>query len=164
MLLVNLCLNRTVYLWVELTFKCSIIWQSKAKAEKNQAIGHSENENSCQLCRVEKLTFEPPPIYCSPCGARIKRNAPYYTVGTGDTRHFFCIPCYNESRGETIEVEGQTFLKAKLEKKRNDEETEEWVSPSFPLIRSYRQSSHFLMSLFCAKHFQMMRSAVGSVW
>jgi len=75
---------------------------------------------------VEKLTFEPPPIYCSPCGARIKRNAPYYTVGTGDTRHFFCIPCYNESRGETIEVEGQTFLKAKLEKKRNDEETEEW--------------------------------------
>ena len=128
MLLVNLCLNHTVYLWAELTFKCSIIWQSKAKAEKNQAIGHSENENSCQLCRVEKLTFEPPPIYCSPCGARIKRNAPYYTVGTGDTRHFFCIPCYNESRGETIEVEGQTFLKAKLEKKRNDEETEEWVS------------------------------------
>nr|CAB3448804.1 unnamed protein product [Digitaria exilis] len=100
--------------------------QSKAKAEKNQAIGHSENENSCQLCRVEKLTFEPPPIYCSPCGARIKRNAPYYTVGTGDTRHYFCIPCYNESRGETIEVEGQAFLKTKLEKKRNDEETEEW--------------------------------------
>nr|CAB3445535.1 unnamed protein product [Digitaria exilis] len=102
------------------------VGQSKAKAEKNQAIGHSENENSCQLCRVEKLTFEPPPIYCSPCGARIKRNAPYYTVGTGDTRHYFCIPCYNESRGETIEVEGQAFLKAKLEKKRNDEETEEW--------------------------------------
>ncbi|GJN18950.1 hypothetical protein PR202_gb06170 [Eleusine coracana subsp. coracana] len=102
------------------------VGQSKAKAEKNQAIGHSENENSCQLCRVEKLTFEPPPIYCSPCGARIKRNAPFYTIGTGDTRHYFCIPCYNESRGETIEVEGQAFLKAKLEKKRNDEETEEW--------------------------------------
>lgn len=102
------------------------VGQSKAKVEKNQAIGHNENENSCQLCRVEKLTFEPPPIYCSPCGARIKRNAPYYTVGTGDTRHYFCIPCYNESRGETIEVEGQAFLKAKFEKKRNDEETEEW--------------------------------------
>ncbi|AQK61008.1 Histone acetyltransferase HAC1 [Zea mays] len=102
------------------------VGQSKAKAEKNQAIGHSENENSCQLCRVEKLTFEPPPMYCSPCGARIKRNAPYYAVGTGDTRHYLCIPCYNESRGETIEVEGQTFPKAKLEKKRNEEETEEW--------------------------------------
>lgn len=115
--------------------------QSKAKAEKNQAIGHSENENSCQLCRVEKLTFEPPPIYCSICGGRIKRNAPYHTVGTGDTRHYFCIPCYNDSRGETIEVEGQTFPKAKLEKKRNDEETEEWVSSAVPLIRWCHKSS-----------------------
>lgn len=102
------------------------VGQSKAKVEKTILLGSSENENSCQLCKVEKLTFEPPPIYCSPCGARIKRNAPYYTVGTGDTRHFFCIPCYNESRGDTIEVEGQNFLKARFEKKRNDEETEEW--------------------------------------
>ncbi|KAJ6722201.1 HISTONE ACETYLTRANSFERASE HAC12 [Salix koriyanagi] len=65
------------------------VGQSKAKAEKNQAMEHSMSENSCQLCAVEKLTFEPPPIYCTPCGGRIKRNAI-------------------------------------LEKKRNDEETEEW--------------------------------------
>ncbi|XP_010259946.1 PREDICTED: histone acetyltransferase HAC1-like [Nelumbo nucifera] len=102
------------------------VGQSKAKAEKNQAMEHSMSENSCQLCAVEKLTFEPPPIYCTPCGARIKRNAMYYTVGTGDTRHYFCIPCYNEARGDTIEVDGTPILKAKLEKKRNDEETEEW--------------------------------------
>ncbi|KAE8655510.1 Histone acetyltransferase HAC12 [Hibiscus syriacus] len=61
------------------------IGQSKAKAERNQAMEHSMSENSCQLCAVEKLTFEPPPIYCSPCGARIKRNALYYTMGAGDT-------------------------------------------------------------------------------
>lgn len=85
-------------------------------------------ENSCQLCAVEKLTFDPPPIYCSPCGARIKRNAFYYTIGTGETRLYFCIPCYNEARGDTIEAEGSTFLKARLEKRRNDEETEEWVN------------------------------------
>lgn len=102
--------------------------QSKAKAEKNQAIQRSMSENSCQLCAVEKLTFEPPPIYCSPCGARIKRNAPYYTIGMGDTRHFFCTHCYNETRGDSIEVEGTFHQKAKLEKKKNDEETEEWVS------------------------------------
>ncbi|XP_020252526.1 histone acetyltransferase HAC1-like isoform X2 [Asparagus officinalis] len=102
------------------------VGQSKAKAEKNQAMERSMSENSCQLCAVEKLTFEPPPIYCTPCGARIKRNAMYYTMGSGDTRHFFCIPCYNEARGDTIEVEGSAFPKAKLEKKRNDEETEEW--------------------------------------
>ncbi|WOL13825.1 putative histone acetyltransferase HAC-like 1 isoform X1 [Canna indica] len=102
------------------------VGQSKAKAEKNQAMEFSMSENSCQLCAVEKLTFDPPPIYCSTCGARIKRNAMYYTIGSGETRHYFCIPCYNEARGETIEVEGSTFLKAKLEKKKNDEETEEW--------------------------------------
>lgn len=85
------------------------------------------SENSCQLCAVEKLTFEPPPIYCTLCGARIKRNAMYYTVGSGDTRHYFCIPCYNEARCDTIEAEGSTFLKSRLEKKKNDEETEEWV-------------------------------------
>ncbi|XP_019707806.1 probable histone acetyltransferase HAC-like 1 isoform X2 [Elaeis guineensis] len=102
------------------------VGQSKAKAEKNQAMEHSMSENSCQLCAVEKLTFDPPPIYCTPCGARIKRNAMYYTIGSGETRHCFCIPCYNEARGETIEVDGSQFQKAKLEKKRNDEETEEW--------------------------------------
>ncbi|XP_078169871.1 putative histone acetyltransferase HAC-like 1 isoform X2 [Carex rostrata] len=102
------------------------VGQSKSKAEKNQAI--SMNENSCQLCAVEKLTFEPPPIYCTPCGARIKRNAMYYTIGIKGQRHYICISSFNEARGETIEIEGHTVPKRRLEKKRNDEETEEgWV-------------------------------------
>ncbi|CAA0837082.1 Histone acetyltransferase HAC12 [Striga hermonthica] len=102
------------------------VGQSKAKAEKNQAMEHSMSENSCQLCAVEKLTFEPPPIYCTPCGARIKRNHMYYTIGAGETRHYFCIPCYNETRGDTIAVDGSAIPKARMEKKKNDEETEEW--------------------------------------
>ncbi|KAK4772401.1 hypothetical protein SAY86_014176 [Trapa natans] len=102
------------------------VGQSRAKAEKNQAMGHSMNENSCQLCAVEKLNFEPPPLYCTPCGSRIKRNAMYYTGGAGDARHCFCIPCYNEARGDTIVADGTSIPKARLEKKKNDEETEEW--------------------------------------
>ncbi|CAI9759917.1 unnamed protein product [Fraxinus pennsylvanica] len=102
------------------------VGQSKAKAEKNQAMEHSMSENSCQLCAVEKLAFEPPPLYCTPCGARIKRNAMYYTIGAGDTRHCFCIPCYNEARGDTIMADRTPIPKARLEKKKNDEETEEW--------------------------------------
>ncbi|XP_077214645.1 histone acetyltransferase HAC1-like isoform X2 [Tasmannia lanceolata] len=102
------------------------VGQSKAKAEKNQAMEHSMSENSCQLCAVEKLTFEPPPIYCTLCGARIKRNATHYTVGTGDTRYYFCSRCYSEVKSDIIEVEGAAIPKARLEKKRNDEETEEW--------------------------------------
>lgn len=111
-----------------------LVMQSKAKAEKNQAMEHAMSENSCQLCAVEKLTFEPPPIYCSPCGTRIKRNAMYYTMGAGDTRHYFCIKCYNEARGDTIVVDGTTIAKARLEKKKNDEETEEWVSFFFSIL------------------------------
>lgn len=102
------------------------VGQSKAKAERNQAMENSMSENSCQLCAVEKLTFEPPPIYCTPCGARIKRNAMYYNFGAGDTRHYFCIPCHNDSRGETIIADGTSIPKARLEKKKNDEDTEEW--------------------------------------
>ncbi|KQK17450.1 probable histone acetyltransferase HAC-like 1 isoform X1 [Brachypodium distachyon] len=104
------------------------VGQSKAKVGKSQAMEHSENENSCQLCKVVKLNFEPPPIYCSPCGVRIKRNALYYTVSTIETSHNFCMLCYNESRNHKIEVEGKLIDKDKLAKKRNDVETEEsWV-------------------------------------
>ncbi|XP_039005951.1 histone acetyltransferase HAC1-like [Hibiscus syriacus] len=102
------------------------VGQSKSKAEKHQAMEHSMSENSCQLCAVERLTFEPPPIYCSHCGGRIKRNATYYTVGAGDTRHYFCIPCHNDARGDSIVVDGTAIPKARLEKKKNDEEIEEW--------------------------------------
>ncbi|XP_048536240.1 probable histone acetyltransferase HAC-like 1 [Triticum urartu] len=92
-------------------------------------VSDSINENACQLCKQEKLTFEPPPMYCFPCGARIRRNGPYYAYDTRDTHHSVCIPCYNKSRAHTIEVEGQMFPKARFQKKRNDEETQEcWVN------------------------------------
>ncbi|KAL0327972.1 UNVERIFIED_CONTAM: Histone acetyltransferase HAC1 [Sesamum calycinum] len=45
---------------------------------------------------------------------------------SGETRHYFCIPCYNEARGDTILVDGSALPKARMEKKKNDEETEEW--------------------------------------
>lgn len=116
--------------------------------EKNQAMESSVNENACQLCAVEKLSFEPPPIYCTPCGARIKRNAMFYTIGTGDTRHYFCIPCYNETRGETINVDGTNILKSRMEKKKNDEETEEWVRLIRISISLIYYSNKFLINPF----------------
>ncbi|KAF3339716.1 histone acetyltransferase HAC1-like isoform X2 [Carex littledalei] len=100
-------------------------WVGQSKSE-----AVSMNENSCQLCGVEKLTFKPPPIYCTPCGVRIKRNTMYYhPVGTDQQRHYICIPCFNDASSETIEIEGHVFPKRGLEKKRNDEKKteEEWV-------------------------------------
>eukprot|EP00850_Spirogloea_muscicola_P001999 SM000007S20959 [mRNA] locus=s7:1163010:1170807:- [translate_table: standard] len=102
------------------------VGQSKARAEKNQAM--EPNENACPLCAMERLSFEPPPIYCTACGSRIKRNAVYYTVGIGESRHYFCGPCYGDIKGDVVEMEGSTYQKARLEKRKNDEETEEgWV-------------------------------------
>uniref|UniRef100_A0A1J3G8C8 histone acetyltransferase n=1 Tax=Noccaea caerulescens TaxID=107243 RepID=A0A1J3G8C8_NOCCA len=104
------------------------VGQSKTKAEKNKAMGLSMSENSCQLCAVERLAFEPTPIYCTPCGARVKRNAMHYTVVAGESRHYVCIPCYNEARSNTVSVDGTPVPKSRFEKKKNDEEVEEsWV-------------------------------------
>ncbi|XP_041993382.1 histone acetyltransferase HAC1-like isoform X2 [Salvia splendens] len=102
------------------------VGQSKAKAERNQAMEHSMSENSCQLCAVERLSFEPPPVYCTLCSIRIKRNGMYYSFGSGETRHCFCNHCYTISHGDTIAVDGTTIPKGRMEKKKNDEETEEW--------------------------------------
>ncbi|KAF8083265.1 hypothetical protein N665_0786s0010 [Sinapis alba] len=104
------------------------VGQSKTKAEKNKAMGLTMSENSCQLCAVERLAFEPTPIYCTPCGARVKRNAMHYTVVVGESRHYVCIPCYNETRTNTVTVDGTPVPKSRFEKKKNDEEVEEsWV-------------------------------------
>ncbi|CAL4966502.1 unnamed protein product [Urochloa decumbens] len=124
------------------------VGQSKAKAEKNQVIGYSENMNSCQLCKVEKLFFEPPPKYCSPCGARIKRNAPYYSGPVTESGSYYsCVPCYSESRGDSILVDNIQLLKSKLVKKRNDDELEEaWVA-----CDKCKRWQHQICALFNAK-------------
>lgn len=103
--------------------------QSKAKAEKNQAMGHSKNDSSCQLCKLERLTFEPPPIYCYPCGSRIKHNAPYYIATINESgRCNFCVSCYTGSHFDSISVGSIEVHKSKLEKRRNNDELEEAVS------------------------------------
>ncbi|TVU21217.1 hypothetical protein EJB05_30842 [Eragrostis curvula] len=93
-----------------------------------RCVGKSKDkpETSCQLCKVEALYFGPPPRHCSPCGAAIKLNAPYYTVAASHTYYCFCIRCYNESPGETIPVDSLLFLKTRLEGKINNEKNEEW--------------------------------------
>jgi hypothetical protein len=45
----------------------------------------------------------------------------------GETRHYVCIPCYNDPRAETVDIDGINYPKLKLEKRKNDEETEEPV-------------------------------------
>lgn len=102
------------------------IGQSKAKAEKNQAMERHMSTSACSACAVEALHFDPIPIFCTQCGCRIKRNAPYYTSGSGENSLSFCGPCYN--RFDTLETDGFKVQKSSLEKKKNDEQrVEAWV-------------------------------------
>ncbi|BDA47644.1 probable histone acetyltransferase HAC1 [Coccomyxa sp. Obi] len=85
----------------------------------------------CAACHVCRYTFEPPSIFCTSCSQRIKRNQVYYTTPAKKSegvKGFWCHSCYSEHRGEIIQMEGMRVRKNELEKRKNDEETEEgWV-------------------------------------
>ncbi|CAA6659708.1 unnamed protein product [Spirodela intermedia] len=107
----------------------------KARAAKNQAVENLGDKNSCQLCGIGALSFEPPPIYCVKCYGRIKHNRAYHTMANCDSlmnggagRLYLCNPCYNGSHGDSITYVGGVLPKVKLEKKRNDVQILElWV-------------------------------------
>ncbi|KAK1390193.1 Histone acetyltransferase [Heracleum sosnowskyi] len=104
------------------------VGQSKPKTGKPKAMEQSMSEYPCQLCGVAKLNFEPVPVYCAPCGARIKRNVNYYTAQAVDSRKHICHCCYNQTPGDRIVVDGTPCPKEKLELQKNDKITEEgWV-------------------------------------
>ncbi|KAK6914317.1 Histone acetyltransferase Rtt109/CBP [Dillenia turbinata] len=107
---------------------------STCKQQNNQVgpfSGKDENmpeTTSCSLCSRNKFFFAPSPIYCSSCGARVRPNKCYYCVNEeNSTKYCFCASCYKLFK-ENITICGLSISKAKLVKKKNDEQTEEsWV-------------------------------------
>lgn len=86
-------------------------------------------EDACSVCGVTKLAFEPPCIYCVHCGQKIKRGQTYYSTSSEyETKGCWCHGCYTDQKGDKVLYESMVIRKADLQKKKNDEETEEyWV-------------------------------------
>lgn len=43
------------------------------------------DDSMCLACNQNRLTFEPPSLYCTCCGQRIKRNQVRVTGASGDS-------------------------------------------------------------------------------
>lgn len=71
--------------------------------------------DECKVCGLTKLTFEPPCIYCTTCGQRIKRGQTYHCtpVEQGcEFRGFWCHGCLNEHKGDRIPWDGSQVMRA----------------------------------------------------
>ncbi|KAG9153751.1 hypothetical protein Leryth_005872 [Lithospermum erythrorhizon] len=91
---------------------------------------HGLGESLCQLCAMDKLLFNPAPIYCICCGSPIKRNLIYYwTPDKMGGKHCFCGQCFRKSSKKSISVQGLSFCKSNLHKGKNivEEDEESWV-------------------------------------
>lgn len=84
----------------------------------------SFSENTCQLCREQKIFLEPSP--CSFCWQPIKKNRVFYSPSE-ETDFKLCQPCYASS-GERINSGKKTYGKEQLHKRRTNEGPEEAVS------------------------------------
>ncbi|KAL4513564.1 hypothetical protein Ndes2526B_g07614 [Nannochloris sp. 'desiccata'] len=91
--------------------------------------GFQEEESCCKVCHRNKMTFEPPTLYCDACGQRIKRNQTYYAAPKhSEIRGMYCHPCLTGTPGDYMQLQSFSMRKVDMEKKRNDDEQEEaWV-------------------------------------
>ncbi|XP_040378616.1 probable histone acetyltransferase HAC-like 3 isoform X1 [Oryza brachyantha] len=97
------------------------ISQSKAPTEELLSVEGLPDQNTCNLCGMERLLFEPPPRFCALCFKIINSTGSYYVeVENGNDKSSICGKCHH-----------LTSAKAKYEKKFSyadtDAEAEWWV-------------------------------------
>ncbi|KAG2482629.1 hypothetical protein HYH03_018437 [Edaphochlamys debaryana] len=105
--------------------------RAAAVTQKAQQQPPANPEDACKVCMLTKLSFEPPVIYCTSCGLKIKRGQIFYSTPPehgNDLKGYFCHQCFTDQKGERITIEGVSIKKSDLVKRKNDEEIEEgWV-------------------------------------
>lgn len=81
----------------------------QAQASKVPAQMPINPGDDCKVCGLTKLTFEPPCIYCTTCGQRIKRGQTYHCTPMepgSEFRGFWCHGCLQEQKGDRVAWEG----------------------------------------------------------
>lgn len=103
---------------------------ARRREQESAAVMAAASPTACKACGVEKLSFEPPPMYCTNCNVRIKPKQTYYLAGapTQSDKQTFCTGCFS-GFGPSIEIDGNRFAKNQLTKRKNEEDLEEsWVA------------------------------------
>ena len=123
------------------SLRLSVKQEEKAKAAKGgkgaeaargppQAVVHGGAGEACRACNAQvRLTFDPPPIYCTHCQKRIARGQVYYQSPqmVEVQKHAFCSGCWQKIQG-SVDIEGKKVPKNQLQKRKNAEDLEEpWV-------------------------------------
>ncbi|GBG24486.1 Histone acetyltransferase HAC5 [Hondaea fermentalgiana] len=95
---------------------------------QNCQLCHQSTCEQCPLCERGCIPFQPKLLFCSgTCGKRIQPNSVYYT-GVG-YNYCWCSDCYDKARSGVLTVNGQSYNKSDLTKKKNNElYGEPWVS------------------------------------
>jgi len=99
---------------------------------QQQPAPNLEDENACRVCGVSRLTFEPPCLFCTQCGQRIKRGQVFHaTPQEYEIKGYWCHACVQEHKGTLVPFEGSqsgSVKKQELVKMKNENEVEEsWV-------------------------------------
>jgi E1A/CREB-binding protein len=89
-------------------------------------------EDACTVCNQGRLLFEPPCLYCTQCGQRIKRGQTYHaTPPEVELKAFWCHGCFSEHKGDRIPYDGVQdgyLVKSWMVKTKNEQNIEEaWV-------------------------------------
>lgn len=80
--------------------------QAPAKQSNSASLLANPND-ACSVCSQTKLTFEPPCLYCTQCGQRIKRGQTFHcTPQEYEIKGWWCHGCFSENKGERVPFEG----------------------------------------------------------
>ncbi|ONK66260.1 uncharacterized protein A4U43_C06F5870 [Asparagus officinalis] len=110
------------------------VGQSEKKTEENQGLGLAADMNTCSLCGMKDLRFEPPSRYCAQCYKKINHKGVCYSIKSvvdeSDLQVLFCRECFQEP-GENLKFGSTSYLKANLVRTKNyveaDDVDESWV-------------------------------------